>query len=79
MTAQPAPPLSTKCRRNVLSAAKANPGSGFKIISDNRAAGHNYELKERFEAGRFLESGLIEKALVFELLAEGGPMAHRLA
>jgi SsrA-binding protein len=37
-----------------LSAAKATPGSGFKIISDNRAAGHNYELMERFEAGLVL-------------------------
>jgi len=31
--------------------AAAKPGSGNKIISDNRAAGHDYFLLERFEAG----------------------------
>jgi len=34
-----------------LSAVKAKSATGFKIISDNRSAGHDYELMERFEAG----------------------------
>lgn len=34
-----------------MSADKAKAGSGFKIISDNRSAGYEYELMERFEAG----------------------------
>jgi SsrA-binding protein len=34
-----------------LGADKSKSANGFKIISDNRAAGHNYELMERFEAG----------------------------
>lgn len=34
-----------------MSADKAKSASGFKIISDNRSAGHDYELMERFEAG----------------------------
>ena len=33
-----------------MGAAKAKSANGFKIISDNRSAGHNYELMERFEA-----------------------------
>lgn len=37
-----------------MSADKAKAGSGFKIISDNRSAGHEYELMERFEAGLVL-------------------------
>lgn len=34
-----------------MSAVKAKSATGFKIISDNRSAGHDYELMERFEAG----------------------------
>ncbi len=34
-----------------MGADKSKSANGFKIISDNRAAGHNYELMERFEAG----------------------------
>jgi len=34
-----------------LAADKGKAGSGFKIISDNRSAGHDYELMDRFEAG----------------------------
>ncbi|MFN0101296.1 MAG: SsrA-binding protein SmpB [Bryobacteraceae bacterium] len=34
-----------------MGAAKAKEATGFKIISDNRSAGHDYELMERFEAG----------------------------
>ena len=34
-----------------MSAVKAKAATGFKIISDNRSAGHDYELMERFEAG----------------------------
>jgi SsrA-binding protein len=34
-----------------LGADKSKSANGFKIISDNRSAGHNYELMERFEAG----------------------------
>jgi SsrA-binding protein len=37
-----------------LGAAKAKAANGFKIISDNRSAGHDYELMERFEAGMVL-------------------------
>jgi SsrA-binding protein len=37
-----------------LSAVKAKAANGFKIISDNRSAGHDYELMERFEAGLVL-------------------------
>ena len=34
-----------------MSAVKAKAATGFKIISDNRSASHDYELMERFEAG----------------------------
>ncbi len=37
-----------------MGAAKAKAANGFKIISDNRSAGHDYELMERFEAGMVL-------------------------
>ncbi|HEU0121520.1 MAG TPA: SsrA-binding protein SmpB [Bryobacteraceae bacterium] len=37
-----------------MGAAKAKSDTGFKIISDNRSAGHNYELMERYEAGMAL-------------------------
>ena len=34
-----------------MGAVKAKVAGGFKIITDNRSAGHEYELMERFEAG----------------------------
>lgn len=34
-----------------MAADKGKAANGFKIISDNRSAGHDYELMERFEAG----------------------------
>ncbi len=37
-----------------MAADKGKSANGFKIISDNRSAGHDYELMERFEAGMAL-------------------------
>lgn len=43
--------VDNKVEVNSIVAADKAGGKGFKIISDNRSAGHDYFLLERFEAG----------------------------
>lgn len=45
-----------------MTAAKAKEANGFKIISDNRSAGHEYELMDRFEAGLVLTGTEVKAA-----------------
>jgi SsrA-binding protein len=40
----------------------ANPSSEIKILSDNRSAGHNYHLLDRFEAGMVLTGTEVKAA-----------------
>ena len=40
----------------------ANPDTGIKVLSDNRQAGHNYHLLERYEAGIALSGTEVKAA-----------------
>src|SRR5208283_262214 len=49
-------------KRKSREGALAQPDTAFKILSDNRQAGHNYFLMERFEAGLVLTGTEVKAA-----------------
>ena len=59
-----------------MGAAKAKAANGFKIISDNRSAGHDYELMERLEAGMVLTGTEVKACRAGKVQLKGGNLLN---